>query len=140
MIHPKLVAKAALFNKKGELLLLRRSATDRIRPGGWDLPGGCIDGEETSHQAVIREIEEEVGISLTYKDVSLMYSTTNFYDHGSTIRFIFVGYIDGEEEIKLSYEHDQYKWLPLEEALALYDHPVYVDAIRYLVDHNLLHS
>lgn len=140
VILPKLVAKAALFNKKGEILLIRRSSTDTRRPEQWDFPGGGIDKGETPDQAVIREIHEEIGVVIPEANINLMYTTTHYYDHGSTIRFVFVGKLSGDENIKLSFEHDTYQWFPIQEGLAAFDHPVYVDAIKYLVDHNLLHS
>ena len=51
-----------LFNEKGELLLTRRA----IEPhkGKLDLPGGFIDPMETAEQAAIREIQEELGITV----------------------------------------------------------------------------
>jgi mutator protein MutT len=51
-----------LFNTKGELLLTRRA----FEPykGMLDLPGGFIDPMESGEQAVVREIREELGITV----------------------------------------------------------------------------
>jgi mutator protein MutT len=51
-----------LFNEKGELLLTRRAFEPYI--GKLDLPGGFIDPMESAEQAAIREIQEELGISV----------------------------------------------------------------------------
>ena len=51
-----------LFNSKGELLLTRRAFEPYI--GKLDLPGGFIDLMETGEQAAVREIHEELGISI----------------------------------------------------------------------------
>jgi len=51
-----------LFNEKGELLLTRRAIEPHF--GKLDLPGGFIDPMETGEQAAIREIQEELGISI----------------------------------------------------------------------------
>ncbi len=51
-----------LFNEKGELLFTRRAIEPHF--GRLDLPGGFIDPMETAEQAAIREIQEELGISI----------------------------------------------------------------------------
>ncbi|MFA5328747.1 MAG: NUDIX domain-containing protein [Prolixibacteraceae bacterium] len=51
-----------LFNEKGELLFTRRAIEPHF--GKLDLPGGFIDPMETAEQAAIREIQEELGISV----------------------------------------------------------------------------
>jgi len=51
-----------LFNEHGELLFTRRAIEPHL--GKLDLPGGFIDPMETAEQAAIREIQEELGISI----------------------------------------------------------------------------
>jgi len=51
-----------LFNEHGELLFTRRAIEPHL--GKLDLPGGFIDPLETAEQAAIREIQEELGISI----------------------------------------------------------------------------
>jgi len=51
-----------LFNEHGELLFTRRAIEPHF--GKLDLPGGFIDPLETAEQAAIREIQEELGISI----------------------------------------------------------------------------
>lgn len=46
------------------LLLTRRSATLRAHAGQWALPGGRLDAGETAEQAALRELDEEVAVSL----------------------------------------------------------------------------
>ena len=138
MTNPIQIAKALLLNEKGELLLVRRTETAPTRPNGWDIPGGSVEADETPLQAVTREIKEEIGVSILPGQLTLMYASTNYYNHTHGIRFIFVGKLPESQEVKLSYEHDQYHWSPLKEALAKYDHPVYTEGIRYLLDNDLL--
>ncbi len=51
-----------LFNMEGELLLTRRAIDPHI--GKLDLPGGFVDPQETAESAAVREIQEELGISI----------------------------------------------------------------------------
>ena len=134
----KLIAKVALFNDKSEVLILRRSQTDKVRPGDLDLAGGSVDGDESPTEAVLREVKEEVGLELTSKDVALVYSATDYFEDVSRLRFLYIGRVKGNPKISLSFEHDKYEWMPLEKVFESYDHPVWVGGLRYLVDHNLL--
>ncbi|MFO1326166.1 MAG: CoA pyrophosphatase [Rubrivivax sp.] len=46
------------------LLLTRRASTMRQHAGQWAMPGGRIDAGETPEQAALRELDEEVGLTL----------------------------------------------------------------------------
>ncbi len=46
------------------LMLTRRAASLRAHPGQWALPGGRMDEGESASQTALRELEEEVGVSL----------------------------------------------------------------------------
>jgi ADP-ribose pyrophosphatase YjhB (NUDIX family) len=45
----------------GRLLLVRRAS--RHGRGNWQLPGGFIEPDETIEQAVVREVQEEAGVT-----------------------------------------------------------------------------
>ena len=45
----------------GRLLLVRRSS--RRGRGNWQVPGGFVEPDETIEQAVVREVEEEAGVT-----------------------------------------------------------------------------
>lgn len=134
----KLVVKACLLNEAGQILILTRSATDIVRPGELDLPGGSVDEGEGYHQAVLREIQEEIGVTLAFEDVALVYSETSYYEDRSTIRFLYAGRLPGGTEIKLSHEHKSHAWMTLAELPEKFSHPVWVKAIQYAAEHQLL--
>lgn len=56
-----LVAAAALVNAKGAVLLAQRPEGKKMA-GLWEFPGGKVDAGETPEFALMRELEEELGI------------------------------------------------------------------------------
>jgi 8-oxo-dGTP diphosphatase len=58
------VAAAVLQRPDGSFLLAQRPA-DKIWAGYWEFPGGKIEPGETSHHALVRELCEELGITVT---------------------------------------------------------------------------
>ena len=58
--NPNPAVSAIIKNTKGEVLLTKRG----IEPfkGDWDLPGGFVDYGELPDEAMLRELEEELGI------------------------------------------------------------------------------
>jgi mutator protein MutT len=47
--------------RDGQLLLVRRAS--RHGHGNWQLPGGFVEPDETIEQAVVREVQEEAGVT-----------------------------------------------------------------------------
>ncbi len=64
-----------IFNNN-KLLMTKRSL-NKSHPGEWEVPGGCSQTEETSIDTLVREIKEEIGITLTNKDYT--YLDTELY-------------------------------------------------------------
>ncbi|WP_034044788.1 NUDIX hydrolase [Wocania ichthyoenteri] len=59
------------YTKNGEILLSQRSAKKLICPLLWDVSvAGHIDAGESIEQAAIRETKEEIGLSVSEKDLN----------------------------------------------------------------------
>jgi 8-oxo-dGTP pyrophosphatase MutT (NUDIX family) len=60
------VAQVLLSDDEGRacFLITRRTATLRKHTGQWALPGGGLDPGETAEDAALRELREEVGLTL----------------------------------------------------------------------------
>ena len=56
-------------NKK---LLITRRSLSKSHPGVWEVPGGCSKAGETSIDTLIRETNEEIGISINNNDFELL--------------------------------------------------------------------
>jgi 8-oxo-dGTP diphosphatase len=109
--------KIFLKNSDGKMLALRRSETDPSRPLTWDLPGGNIEEGEDLVENLKREIFEEVGIEV--ENISILGALSGTSKKGEyAIQIAYIATVDNPE-IKLSYEHDQYKWVTKEEFFEL---------------------
>lgn len=63
-ITPKVGADAAIFNEKGEILLM-----ERADGSGWCLPCGWVETNERPVDTVIREVREETGLTVAAKQL-----------------------------------------------------------------------
>ena len=62
------VVAAALTDEKGQILLQKRP--EGAQMGGlWEFPGGKVDNGESPEVALIRELEEELGIIVSAQDL-----------------------------------------------------------------------
>lgn len=55
------VACGVVLNPAGEALMAQRPA-GKIAAGFWEFPGGKIEAGESAHNALVRELDEELGI------------------------------------------------------------------------------
>ena len=62
------VVAVALLDGAGRILLQQR-APGRSMAGLWEFPGGKVEKEETAEAALVREIEEELGVQLDPADL-----------------------------------------------------------------------
>lgn len=67
------------YNQSSELwilnnnkLLITKRSMKKSHPGEWETPGGCSQNSETSIDTIIREANEEIGISLSEEDLELI--------------------------------------------------------------------
>lgn len=61
---PRIASTVLLINEKNEVFLMRRSKNTRNGQGLWSIPGGAIEAQETVEQSLIRECEEECGVTI----------------------------------------------------------------------------
>lgn len=61
---PLRLAGCVVRNEKGEVLLLHRNKNGIQQ---WELPGGKLEPGEKPEQAAVRELEEELGVTVTIR-------------------------------------------------------------------------
>ena len=59
------VVAAAIFSPCGENVFIARRAKNAHQGGLWEFPGGKKESDETPEQALVRELDEELGIQAT---------------------------------------------------------------------------
>ena len=124
------VGSCIIVDNKDRVLILLRGSTDPWKPGWWDLPGGHLDGSETPIQGAAREAEEEAG--LTVRDLQKV----GMKPIGRMVKYFFVTrHYDGSVSLKANpktgiVEHDEYKWVTIEELTDLRESLVPIDMIR----------
>jgi mutator protein MutT len=63
----------AVFLRCGTVLLAKRSSERRIYPNRWSFPGGHVEPGESLHDALVRELGEEVGVRpLSFEKVGVI--------------------------------------------------------------------
>lgn len=102
---------AAMIIHEGRILACRRAA-HKAAAGFWEFPGGKVDEGENSHDALVREIREELG--LTCRTVST-FDTSDTTVGTQIIRLeTIICQIDAFYSLQ-STDHDDFRWLEVSE-------------------------
>jgi 8-oxo-dGTP diphosphatase len=107
-----LVAAAALVRGDGRLLLAQRP-NGKPMAGLWELPGGKVEAGETPQLALVRELKEELGITVTETDMSAFSFASHDYERFHLLMPVFlIRSWEGEIEDR---EGQQFAWVSAEE-------------------------
>lgn len=68
---------AIVENVRGEFLITQRSLDKHWAAGWWEVTGGGVLSGETSSQAVVREVREEVGLDVSNQVLDPVFSYEN---------------------------------------------------------------
>ena len=111
----KNIVGGVIFNSNNEVLIISRNKDDFM--GGIDeLPSGNMEIGETIPQSLDREIKEETNLDIESIE---SYITSFDYLSGSgkkSRQYNFLLNVKSTEDVKLT-EHDNFKWMSLEDAI-----------------------
>ena len=121
------ICAGGLLVRGREVLLARRSSERSFYPGVWDVVGGHCESGESPRDALVREVEEEIGVTpRTFQGIAVL-SEPSPREHGEARYHIFrvTAWAGGEPHLQGS-EHSELRWVSLECARALpLAHPGY---------------
>lgn len=109
------VAGAIIIRKdihnNDELLLIRRSKTDSWAMV-WEFPRGKVKKGEDVREGLIREVKEETGLNVNI--IKFIDKYVYIADEGTRIstQYNFLCEMKNpKQEVKLSFEHDDFRWI-----------------------------
>ena len=119
----------ALIVQHHTLLLGQRSSTRTFYPGVWDLFGGHIEPGEQPEQTLIRELQEELGITPTrWMHVETLVESVPERDEEVQYYLYLVLAWGGKPVNQQPDEHTRIAWFSLDGAVQLkLAHPAYPD-------------
>ena len=113
-----LVAAAALVDADGRVLIAQRPEGKALA-GLWEFPGGKVEDGETPETALIRELREELGITVTPACLAPFVFASHAYDSFHLLMPLYL--IRRWEGFVAAREHAAVKWV---KPAQLTDHPM----------------
>lgn len=105
------VSAAALIDNDGNILVQKRPE-GKPMAGLWEFPGGKVEPGETPDAALVRELEEELGISVKELDIEPVTFASEAVGDQHLILLLYIcrkwtGQIQSAESLEM-------QWLPIE--------------------------
>lgn len=107
-----------LLDQAGQILIVKPHYKDH-----WILPGGVVEADESPQQACVREVEEEIGLSIPNPSFLGVHYLADLDGRGENLQFVFYGGQLDNDEIKSirrqEDEHEEIKFVPIEDGKKL---------------------
>ncbi len=117
--HPPIVTVGGLiFDRTGLVLMVRTHKWSNL----WGIPGGKIKWGEPSEDALRREIKEETALDVSDIEFVLVQDCIHSKEFYRDAHFVLLNYTcrcDVEPNVKLNDEAREFRWVTIEEALAM---------------------
>jgi len=136
MIGKFVIGVAMLLEQNMTILLGKRSAGN-FGAGLWEFPSGRLESGETPFEGVIREGREELNLDLTPIQIIDAYTFKREEDDLMLLNIL----CNFEGVLRKSDEHDELKWVKLEEVDNYFRYESQIATKNHLVNYlNLLNS
>lgn len=108
----------ALIDTLDRILLVQRSLQSKIGAGLWQIPGGKIEQDELPMEAALREIKEELSISLQSEKLQLLhvFHTIDARDRTSPVdMYLYIYHLNefAVNQLNPNFEINGYEWVHL---------------------------
>ncbi|HUT82231.1 MAG TPA: NUDIX domain-containing protein [Candidatus Bathyarchaeia archaeon] len=115
-MKPLYVAVGAFIEKSEKFLILKRSPDKDVGANLWEGVTGRLEEGEDPELGIIREVLEEVNLEV---EIVIPIDTSFFYRGSKEFPMVFIvywcRYLKGD--LKLNWEHTEYKWITFEEGI-----------------------
>jgi 8-oxo-dGTP diphosphatase len=110
------VGMGAALERDGKFLILKRSDSKDFAPNTWEVITGRIEEDESPEDGILREILEVTGLRA---EIVMPVETGFFYRGGKEFPMVFISYWCRckEGDVRLNWEHSEFKWASIEEIL-----------------------
>lgn len=98
-MRPRNISVLILYDSDGKILLQHRALDARSLPGYWAFFGGGIEESETSEQALVREIHEELAYDV--QQPLLLLEQKFAYNGTENIKYVFVERYEEKQKLQL---------------------------------------
>ena len=112
------IVAGIIFNQDKSEIFITKRPSDKHKGGFWEFPGGKVEESETIEQAMVRELDEEIGITVTEQS---LFEHLEFDYPEKSLKFDFICVTAFEQE-PYGKEGQQGQWVAIE-ALPNYEFP-----------------
>jgi 8-oxo-dGTP diphosphatase len=111
----------ALFVREdGRILLGLRAPSKKVWPSHWDTIGGRVEAGESLDEALVREVQEEVGLTPTEFRLIAVVRERQPQIYGDALHHVYaVTRWQGGEPANICDEHTELKWFSVSEMRVL---------------------
>jgi len=114
----------SLIEFENKYLIIQRSKNDHHDPLAWDLAGGGLEGGENIYRGLRREIFEEAGLKVG----KIIFLCSYYIGEPGFQLLAYEKSLD--KNVKVSFEHEDFKWIEKEEFLNLENVSIHVKASK----------
>ena len=123
--RPAVTVDGLIFNKSGEILLIRRAKEPYA--GKWAFPGGFLEIDELLADGCRREIEEETCLKVGKLTQFRAYDGITRDPRDRTISIVFYGFAEDDTGLQGSDDAAEARWFSIEHLPPLaFDHDVII--------------
>jgi len=114
-------ASALILDADNSLLIVRRGETHPWAAHEPDLPGGFVEKDEGHPDGLVRELFEETGIVVAESSLreGAVFAHPDYFNNNNIEHSLYAFRFKVRPEVILSWEHDRYDWISLEEVRGL---------------------
>lgn len=110
-MQPLHVVVGVLMNEKNEVLIALRPP-HVTQPGVWEFPGGKVEANESLEHALIREFQEEIGITIV--DSTFFLEVQKEFPEKNRLLILHAFYIHAFDGVPHGRENQEIRWAPID--------------------------